>query len=252
VLVPTTEETTQYFDAKSIELRRGNLIDKWSALAPLFEGVPSGSRVVECGAGTGLYTLPLARAGYRVTAIDLSHSSLEELQAAASAAGAADRVQCRTGDFSTVASELAGSADVVTFIKVLHHFPDRDAIREAAGVAWRALRDGGRIVVFEPNGSSPMWPVVLGLRGRRVWNAERNTFLIRRRFLDEVFSALPGARVRRGYRYLIPGTVATRAARLDELDRVITSRRSGVRAWSANLWYVVEKDHARPGGAAGG
>jgi hypothetical protein len=73
-----------------------------------------------------------------------------------------------------------------------------------------------------------------------VWQAERNTFLIHARFFDRVFGALPGARITRGWRYLVPGTIATRATALDQLDRKLVDI-PGLRALSANVWYVVEK-----------
>jgi SAM-dependent methyltransferase len=41
-------------------------------------------RILEYGAGTGRVTLPLARAGHQVTAVDLSKDMLDELQAARS------------------------------------------------------------------------------------------------------------------------------------------------------------------------
>ncbi len=238
--MPTADETARYFDENAVALRRAGLVDKWSALAPLFAGVPAGASVVECGAGTGLYTLPLARAGYSMMAVDLSASSLGELRDAADREGVGGLVECLPGDFRTVARELDEPVDVVTFIKVLHHFPDHDAMRDAIASAWAALRPGGRLVLFEPNGTSPMWPVVFAARGRTFWRAERNTFLIHARFFDRVFAALPGNTTTRGYRYLIPGTIATRTPFLDRADRALVTV-PGLRALSANLWYVVEK-----------
>jgi 2-polyprenyl-3-methyl-5-hydroxy-6-metoxy-1,4-benzoquinol methylase len=238
--VPSADETARYFDENAEALRRGGLIDKWAALAPLFEGVARGATVVECGAGTGLYTLPLADAGYAMKAVDLSSASLTELTDAAERAGVGRLVECIPGDFRTVVATITEPVDVVTFIKVLHHFPDHEAMRDAIKTAWDALRPGGRIVLFEPNGTSPMWPIVFAIRGRKVWRAERNTFLMHARFFDRTFRGLPGARSTRGYRYLVPGTVATRAAILDRVDRVLVGV-PGLRALSANVWYVVEK-----------
>lgn len=238
--MPSADETERYFDENAEALRRGALVDKWVALAPLFEGVKHGATVVECGAGTGLYTIPLANAGYSMLAVDLSTSSLAELRDASDRAGVGDLVQCLPGDFRAVVPTLTTPPDVVTFIKVLHHFPDHDAMSEAVEAAWKTLRPGGRIVMFEPNGTSPMWPVVFTIRGRKVWNAERNTFLIRARFFDRLFRGLDKNKTARGYRYLIPGTLATRSPLLDRLDRALVSV-PGLRALAANVWYVVEK-----------
>jgi SAM-dependent methyltransferase len=173
-------------------------------------------------------------------AVDLSTSSLAELSDAAQRAGVGHLVECLAGDFRTVVPTITEPVDVVTFIKVLHHFPDHDAMRVAVEAAWEAPRPGGRIVLFEPNSTSPMWPVVFAIRGRKVWIAERNTFLIHARFFDCVFGRLRGAQVTGGWRYLVPGTVVTRSPPLDRLDRTLTGVPS-LRALAANLWCVVEK-----------
>ena len=44
--------------------------------------LPAGGRIVEFGAGTGRMALPLAQAGYRVTAVEPSAPMLERLRAA--------------------------------------------------------------------------------------------------------------------------------------------------------------------------
>lgn len=52
-------------------------------------GIAPGSRVVECACGTGSLTLPLARAGYRMTGVDLSADMLAVAMEKARAAGVA-------------------------------------------------------------------------------------------------------------------------------------------------------------------
>ena len=42
--------------------------------------VPRGSRVLDLGAGTGACSLPMARLGHRVTAVDLAPSMIEQLE----------------------------------------------------------------------------------------------------------------------------------------------------------------------------
>jgi 2-polyprenyl-3-methyl-5-hydroxy-6-metoxy-1,4-benzoquinol methylase len=237
--MPSVNETVDYFDRKAGDLTRSSLVDKWSALEPLLGDLPPGRAIVECGAGTGLYTIPMARSGHTVRAVDLSASSLAELARSAAEAGLADRVATVHGDFRQVIGEM-DPVDVVTFIKVLHHFPDQPAIAQALEAAWASLAPGGRIVLFEPNGLSPVWPVLFRLRGAEVWEAERNTLLMRAPFLGRVLRSLPGATVRQGYRYLVPGTVATRSALIDRLDRRLVAV-PGLRGIACNLWFAAEK-----------
>jgi SAM-dependent methyltransferase len=59
-----------------------------------------GARVLDLGCGPGLYALPLAAAGCRVTGVDLSERSLAHARAAAAGAGLA--VEYRRQDFLTL------------------------------------------------------------------------------------------------------------------------------------------------------
>ena len=220
-----------YFDEHAHELRRDVLVDKWRSVAALFEGLGP-SDVVEVGAGTGLYTLPLVAAGHRVTAVDLSAASLDQLAADVVAAGQLTTV---VGDFLTV--DLP-ETDVVSFIKVLHHLPDRGSIAAAITKAWRLVRPGGRVVIFEPNGLSPVWPVVYRLRGVGRWEEEKNLRLIRYRFIADVLDGL-GATYTSGFRYLIPGTLTTRFPVLDRIDKQLVS--SPIGRVAGNVWFSAVK-----------
>lgn len=79
--MPSVEETTRYFDAHADRLRAGRLVDKTEALRDLlFEKLRPASRVMEVGAGTGLYTTRLLADGHRVVAVDLSKSCLDQIR----------------------------------------------------------------------------------------------------------------------------------------------------------------------------
>ena len=201
---------------------------------PLFDGLPAGAHIVEVGAGTGLYTLPLAEVGFRVTAVDLSAGSLDELKKAAEVAGVADRIDVVVGDIRDV---VPIDADCVSFLKVLHHFESADAISETLRAAWSGA---DRLVIFEPNGTNPLWPVRFRIQGREIAHEERNIRLIRARFFDETLRALPNARVMRMYRYLIPGTIAVQSEMLGRIDSALT-RIPGLRAVALNIAYRVDR-----------
>ena len=64
---------------------------------------PAGSRVLEIGCGTGIETIPLARAGVDIVALDISGRMLEELDRSARAASVRERIDSRKRS----ASELA-------------------------------------------------------------------------------------------------------------------------------------------------
>jgi SAM-dependent methyltransferase len=62
-------------------------------------GLPAGTPVVELGVGTGRIAVPVAEAGVAVIGVDTSEAMLAVCRARAEAAGVADRLDLRIGDF---------------------------------------------------------------------------------------------------------------------------------------------------------
>jgi ubiquinone/menaquinone biosynthesis C-methylase UbiE len=89
-------------------------------------------RVLEVGCGIGTDTINFARAGARVTAVDLSSASLDLARRRAEVFGLADRIEFRQGN----AEELSATVpvqeyDLVYSFGVVHHSPHPDrALRE--------------------------------------------------------------------------------------------------------------------------
>jgi SAM-dependent methyltransferase len=242
--MPSVDETTRYFENHSDRLRADLLVDKSEALEQLlFSKLSPGSRVVEVGAGTGLYTYRLLQGGHFVTAVDLSQGCLDQIARKVDGTEFAARLSLMCGDFLDQSDQFESSSlDAVTFIKVLHHFPDRAAISQAIGRAYELLAPGGKLLIFEPNGGNPLWRPLLLSRGREYWRNEKNVMLIRRAFLEDVLTGLPASRVVCSYRFIIPGGVVRRAPALANLDQLVC--RSGGR-WldylAANIAFEVTK-----------
>jgi SAM-dependent methyltransferase len=110
-------------------------LDAWLPPGPL--------DVLDAGCGTGSLTLLLARAGHRVTGVDLAPRMVEQATAKLAAAGLTARLL--TGD----AAEPPvgdGRFDVVLARHLLWTLPDPGAALRA----WTALlRPGGRLVLVE-------------------------------------------------------------------------------------------------------
>lgn len=91
----------RHFDALAPEYDRivsANPLDRAlreNALRMLLRVFRPGDHVLELGCGTGLETIPLARAGIRVTGVDVSQGMLEHLERKARAEGLSDSIRLR-------------------------------------------------------------------------------------------------------------------------------------------------------------
>jgi SAM-dependent methyltransferase len=150
--------------------------------------------VVELGAGSGRITVPLAQAGHRVVAIDLSPSQLTRLRARVREAGAGSNVRAVEGDMLRLGDLVApASCDLVLvpFRGMLHVTPQRDEVLAAVA---RVLRPGGAVAfdVFHPTAEQ-----VGVTHGRWLHRREERTatgawaFQERARYLPEL-AAEPG------------------------------------------------------------
>ncbi len=240
--MPTIAETQDYCDTNASRLERGRLVGKWSSIKPLLEGLPATARVLECGAGTGLYTLPMLENGLEVTSVDLSQRSLDYVEDVVNSEGHAERYESICGDFTMCASGLgADQYDAVVFFKVLHHFESGAAIAAAFDEAVRVVKPGGYVVVFEPNGDCALWTPLLLSRGLAHFRAERNVRLVRRSFFEGYFMAKaetnPPEFV---YSHIIPGRVVNKAPAMARVDDWLCAHDS-VNRRAVNIGFTVLK-----------
>lgn len=108
-------------------------------------GLPPGSRVVDLGCGSGVFTHLLKRRGYRSAGVDLSPRLIQTARAKFR------DIDFQVGDIEHLHFDDA-SFDGVLLSGVLHHLPERS--RCAAEVS-RILKPGGRFVAFDPNRMNP-------------------------------------------------------------------------------------------------
>jgi SAM-dependent methyltransferase len=107
--------------------------------------VPAGSRVaIDLGAGCGFQSIPLAKLGFAVTAIDLDRKLLDEL-----------RDHARGLDIAIVRDDLmsfdkhtSGGAElVVCMLDTVLHLDSKDAVRTLFAKARTALEPAGRFII---------------------------------------------------------------------------------------------------------
>jgi SAM-dependent methyltransferase len=116
------------------------------------DGIPVGARVVDFGSGTGRLSIPLAKAGYSVLAVDVSERSLEVLRVVARDLG--------LPSIDTAAAlPCSGPFPAIVGADVLHHVNVDDVLPRI----YELLGDGGKVVFSEPGALNPTWYVYLPL-----------------------------------------------------------------------------------------
>jgi 2-polyprenyl-6-hydroxyphenyl methylase/3-demethylubiquinone-9 3-methyltransferase len=108
-----------------------------------------GKRALDVGCGGGILTEALARAGARVTGIDLSEKALSVARLHQLESGV--EVEYRLLAAEALAAEAPASFDVVTCMELLEHVPDPGSIVAACG----ALAKPGGLVVFSTLNRNP-------------------------------------------------------------------------------------------------
>ena len=106
-----------------------------------------GWTVADIGAGTGYFTVPIARAvrdDGRVFAVDVAPEMLEKIRARVAEAGL-HNVQCYEGEASATGIPPQ-SCDCVFLANVWHEFDDRAAVLAEAE---RILKPNGRIAILD-------------------------------------------------------------------------------------------------------
>ena len=112
--------------------------------------------VVDLGAGTGYFSLPIARRvpKGRVLAVDLQPEMLQRVRAAAKAAGLKNVEAIQATEADPRIPE--GEADLVLIVDAYHEFSH--PVEVARGIA-RGLRPGGRLFLVEYRAEDPSVPI---------------------------------------------------------------------------------------------
>lgn len=102
-----------------------------------------GARVLEIGAGTGRYSVALAKAGYQVTAVELAEGNLNVLRQ--NAAGL-ENLAVHQGDALDLSRFPDQSFDLVLLFGPMYHLYEPEDVRQALREAVRLTRPGGVIM----------------------------------------------------------------------------------------------------------
>jgi magnesium-protoporphyrin O-methyltransferase len=107
-------------------------------------GLPKGARILDAGCGTGLFSIRLAKAGYKVTSVDIASQMVNKAKEEATRQGVEKNI---TFEVNTLES-VRGTYDAVVCFDVLIHYP-----AEGFAQAYRnlsSLTKGSVIFTYAP------------------------------------------------------------------------------------------------------
>ncbi len=103
----------------------------------------SDSRILEVGAGTGRYSIALAKEGMDVTSVELVEKNLEILKVSSKEL---DNLKAFQGDATNLERFDDNSFDVTLVLGPLYHLYDKDDINKAIEEAIRVTKPGGVVM----------------------------------------------------------------------------------------------------------
>jgi magnesium-protoporphyrin O-methyltransferase len=81
--------------------------------------LPQDARILDAGCGTGLFSLSIAKLGFRTMSIDIAPQMVEKARQEAIKLGVVDRMEFKASDLE----QVTGSYDAVVCFDVLIHYP---------------------------------------------------------------------------------------------------------------------------------
>lgn len=107
------------------------------------------SLILDAGCGEGYWGRAFAKSGHQVVGIDLSSEVINR-----AVKKAVPRQSFLVGNLLEKLPFANKHFDCIICGGVLHHFPDREDINTAFHNLYNSLKNGGKIILVEPNGSN--------------------------------------------------------------------------------------------------
>ena len=107
--------------------------------------LPSRGKILEIGAATGAYTVPLARRGYTITAVDFSPKLMEVCKKRVAEEGFEKKVTCLVADARDLTNIEKTDYDAVLLMGPLYHLVLEEDRKMALNEAFKRLKPVGMI-----------------------------------------------------------------------------------------------------------
>jgi 2-polyprenyl-3-methyl-5-hydroxy-6-metoxy-1,4-benzoquinol methylase len=107
--------------------------------------LPASGKILDIGAATGVYTIPLAKKGYSVTAVDFSPNLMETCKDRVRELGLRNRVTCLVADARDLSQVTDKDYDVVLLLGPMYHLVEETDRKKALAEAFQRMKPGGII-----------------------------------------------------------------------------------------------------------
>ena len=129
-------------DSRVLTSRQGQL-EYRTTMECIRRHAPAGGKLLEIGAGTGRYSIALARAGYEVTALELLAHNLEQLRRNGTDV---PNLQAYQGDALDLSRCPDGAFDLTLVLGPMYHLYDPAEVQTAISEAIRVTKPGGVLI----------------------------------------------------------------------------------------------------------
>jgi len=143
-----TENVTKFYekieeDKRLLSSRQGQL-EYYITMNYIHRFLKEGSKVLEIGAGTGRYSIALAKEGYEVSSIELVEDNLKVLRENAKGI---TNIDVRQGDAIDLSCYEDNSFDVTLVFGPMYHLYEEKDVQKSLDEAIRVTKKGGTILV---------------------------------------------------------------------------------------------------------
>ena len=130
----------QYDENSRLDRTRHGQLEYYTTMHYIHRFAPKGAKVLELGAGTGRYSIALAKEGMDVTAVELVERNLAILR---QSGAVLDRLKACQGDASDLSAFADDSFDLTLVFGPMYHLYEPGEVQRAIDEAIRVTKPGG-------------------------------------------------------------------------------------------------------------
>ena len=137
----------RHFDEKNrlVDNSHGRL-EYMMTMDILKEYLPGSGTILDLGGGAGIYSFPLAEAGYQVVLADLSPDLIEQARQEKEKRGTSGLMACDIVNATDLSMYADGQFDAVLLLGPLYHLIEESERKQCVSEVYRVLKPGGTVI----------------------------------------------------------------------------------------------------------